>query len=429
MSKYCYFLLILCIVLGLWGCTPAQPSTHSTTNSPEPSMCSHDYTPQVTLEANCLQEGTMQYRCSLCGDTREEIISATGHDFRVGICLSCGAEEEGIRSLSEGEWMLLGLDEEGTRLYWISMQLFEVGGDMSVKCFTLLPEYGVSGRNVDVTAPFEYMGKQYYYESEEILGSFLYRKKDGIITITFDHKNKDATILLERTNEHQLTLAANAEGFANSSITDVINTVGMFTCEHYYEGTILSAMTCQQTGVLEYTCSVCCDQFTETIPPQHSYVNGVCSVCNFAAPYCELSQGTWVSASPLPLGLNVFHLSFLQKGDWGYDLLLTSFHSKEAGELKENLFAQGAISSYIYEDTVYSANFAHTTSYYVTITEDGDTVYLVFGIGLGDNGLPPYHACSTVTLRRIGNNQFIVTDSEFYWGILHQGAILTCYDA
>ena len=43
----------------------------------------------VVCKETCESDGKIIYRCS-CGETREEIISATGHDYKEHICKTCG---------------------------------------------------------------------------------------------------------------------------------------------------------------------------------------------------------------------------------------------------------------------------------------------------------------------------------------------------
>ena len=51
------------------------------------------------------------------------------------------------------------------------------------------------------------------------------------------------------------------------------------TCEHQYES-VTAAPTCIADGSVTYTCKVCHDTYTETLPKiAHTYVNGACTAC------------------------------------------------------------------------------------------------------------------------------------------------------
>lgn len=55
--------------------------------------------------------------------------------------------------------------------------------------------------------------------------------------------------------------------------------------EHSYTSEVTTESTCTTDGVRKYTCSVCGDTYTETIAANgHNYVDGVCSVCGASDP-------------------------------------------------------------------------------------------------------------------------------------------------
>ena len=57
-------------------------------------------------------------------------------------------------------------------------------------------------------------------------------------------------------------------------------------CQHKWdEGKVTKEATCTATGVMTYTCTLCGETKTETIPMiAHNYVDGVCSVCGAKEP-------------------------------------------------------------------------------------------------------------------------------------------------
>lgn len=61
--------------------------------------CTHEYTEEITTAATCTTAGEKTLTCSLCGDTKTEVIPATGHDFTNGDC-ACG-EADPIKSIPD----------------------------------------------------------------------------------------------------------------------------------------------------------------------------------------------------------------------------------------------------------------------------------------------------------------------------------------
>ena len=45
---------------------------------------------KVTKAATCTEDGEMLYTCTRCGETKTEIIPATGHNYEDGVCTGCG---------------------------------------------------------------------------------------------------------------------------------------------------------------------------------------------------------------------------------------------------------------------------------------------------------------------------------------------------
>ena len=58
-----------------------------------PAKHQHSYQEEVVTKATCTSEGLVRYTCS-CKDTYEQVIPATGHDMKAGICVNCGYKEK-----------------------------------------------------------------------------------------------------------------------------------------------------------------------------------------------------------------------------------------------------------------------------------------------------------------------------------------------
>ena len=60
----------------------------------------HDYKEKITKKATCETDGTATYTCTVCGDTYDDVIKATGHDFSITkVTKKATCVEDGIRTL------------------------------------------------------------------------------------------------------------------------------------------------------------------------------------------------------------------------------------------------------------------------------------------------------------------------------------------
>ena len=53
---------------------------------------------QITTAATCTENGVMTYTCTMCSDTKTEVIPATGHSYKDGKCTVCGAADPNANS-------------------------------------------------------------------------------------------------------------------------------------------------------------------------------------------------------------------------------------------------------------------------------------------------------------------------------------------
>ena len=75
--------------------------TYSTGAWSEYDRCAHSWDEgTVTTAATCTVDGVMTYTCILCGETKTEIVTATGHSFENGSCTLCGA----LAACAEHSW-------------------------------------------------------------------------------------------------------------------------------------------------------------------------------------------------------------------------------------------------------------------------------------------------------------------------------------
>lgn len=61
----------------------------------EPSTCDHDYSSTITQQPTCTLPGVRTYTCGICGNTYQESIPATGHNWQVKTAVQTQYDENG----------------------------------------------------------------------------------------------------------------------------------------------------------------------------------------------------------------------------------------------------------------------------------------------------------------------------------------------
>ena len=86
----CIFIVALGMVFASCGKTPSGNT-----------YCEHVYVDTTRIDPTCIKEGSVTRKCSKCGDTIEEVIPATGHNFVSGECIVCRLQEDLAQSFYE----------------------------------------------------------------------------------------------------------------------------------------------------------------------------------------------------------------------------------------------------------------------------------------------------------------------------------------
>lgn len=76
------------------------------------NTCTHEWDQGTAVEATCVKDGLITYRCLLCGETETETVPAYGHRYENGICANCGLPapctehswDEGVVTKEQGCW-------------------------------------------------------------------------------------------------------------------------------------------------------------------------------------------------------------------------------------------------------------------------------------------------------------------------------------
>ena len=138
---------------------------------------------------------------------------------------------------------------------------------------------------------------------------------------------------------------------------------------HPYVGAVTTPATCHAAGVMTYTCTVCGDSYTETIPATNAHVydnacDGDCNVCGitrtpphaFADPYdatCDLCGATReVNAMKSgdvngDGGVNVRDLGLLQQHLNGFDVSISLEAANVNGDGSVNVRDFGLLQQYL----------------------------------------------------------------------------------
>lgn len=85
--------------------------------------CTHNYIPEVTMNATCSEDGVLTHTCLKCDDSYTLVIAAQGHEYQNGVCIRC--DRKALSNLSgsvtsggkAGEPVLIALSQDGEELY------------------------------------------------------------------------------------------------------------------------------------------------------------------------------------------------------------------------------------------------------------------------------------------------------------------------
>lgn len=260
--------------------------------------------------ASCTATGTKVATCSVCGDEKEEVIPALGHNYVDGVCGTCGAEEPSTSTVT------ITFDSTDKRTtYSTSVQIWEENG------ITVTNNKANSTSNVG-----NYCDPARFYKSSEVV--IVYPQMTSIVlecasgyvwggdsnsttngttvTITLSAPNDSYTLAMDKqvrvskititylkssecehaTTETKTTPATCTEAGSNDVVCSdcghLVSSDTIPALDHSWdEGTVSSAATCTQNGVMTYKCtrSNCEATDEQTILAGHNYVNGICAKC------------------------------------------------------------------------------------------------------------------------------------------------------
>jgi len=282
---------------------PTEEATEPTTEAP--TECQHKWNAgEIVLEATCTKDGKKRYTCQKCGETRDESIEATGHNY--------SAEETPPTCTAKGKvvYTCASCDHSYTETIAAKGHDYEIS-TTPAGCITTGLETGVCTACADSYEKLlSALGHDYLMTSIAVTCT-----EPGITTATCKRCDSSYT--------ETITPQGHSYGEALSSIPGTCTTDGSATYKctvcgnqftettpapgHNYEST-QTLPTCDQAGSTVYTCSVCEHSYTETMPPMgHNYESTqtlpTCDQAGYAMYACSICGNSYTETIP-PLGHN-----------------------------------------------------------------------------------------------------------------------------
>ena len=244
-------------------------------------VCEHaNATTEGAVDATCTTEGaTGATVCPDCGVTIQanEVIPALGHDYVDGICSVCGAEKPATPTTGKIDFATTTqrVSQDTNSQVWTDGTLKVTNNKASS-----------SSNIIDSSNPVR------FYKSSDVVIEFPGMTKIVVVcnnttyATALESSVKDATVTADGTTI-TIELAKAADSFTISLTGGQVRVNSMTVyaskvCNHVWGDAVQTlAPNCAEEGVNTYTCSLCNETKTESIPALgHVIVDGVCSVCS-----------------------------------------------------------------------------------------------------------------------------------------------------
>lgn len=236
----------------------------------------HSYAETIIKEPTCTEEGEKKLTCS-CGDTKTEVLPATGHHIVDGSCTDCDVIVKTVDDLVAGD---------------VS---FEKGTILSVKETDTLKvnDIVVPERNFTFDEEGEYKVTVETTDPADPLRPIIININITIIINQETHTHNYTETIIKNatcTEDGEKKLTCSCGDSKTESIPSTGHNYGdddkCTNCgelnpnhKHNYTETIIKEATCTEDGEKRLTCS-CGDSKTETIPATgHNYDDGECTNC------------------------------------------------------------------------------------------------------------------------------------------------------
>ena len=289
------------------------------------TMSGHDYQDTANAKAaTCTDAGYMEQKCTNCGDVIKGEIPATGHSLSLTKIENATCEAPGKKISTCGNAGCTYASEE------VLPQLqheFAVSKVQEADCTT----NGYTERTCNICGTVEIsdetlpLGHKYLVDSAVWTWSDDYSEATVALTCEHDasHTKSLKGVITEKTAAASCVAAGSVTYTATASINNVTytdtkaETTGAAghkpktewssnKTNHYHEcsvcgaqveaqahawgqETVIKAPTCVATGTAKVTCTVCdyVSEKTLAATGEHTYVNGICSVCGYEEGSCD----------------------------------------------------------------------------------------------------------------------------------------------
>ena len=300
--------------------------------------CDHDYTLDSTTAADCYNDGTVTYVCSLCGDSYTEVVEwALGHDYvlqsateadcvnngvEVYACTRCGDSYENVVDWAHGHYYENGYCTYCGGYIFADAIVIESGESFYVD------ESGYVYFQFTPTASGEYQFYSTNYSGDpfaELLdanGNYLTSNDDGGYSWNFSisyacqanqtyfikaynysgyYTFNIITIEIYCDHEYYVESSTAADCYNDGIATYVCSLCGEsytdvfeYALGHDYILQSATAADCVNNGVEIYACTRCDDSYSVVAAPalRHDYVDGTCTRCGCPQPEADIWDGT-----------------------------------------------------------------------------------------------------------------------------------------
>ena len=236
----------------------------------------------VTTRATCTASGVMTYTCSVCHDTKTEVIPATGHDYKDEVVApTCHDEGYTLHKCNNCNESYKDTVVPKLEHKWVG----------TVTCTT--------GRTCSLCGDTEEALGHNYVKTGEVKATCT---AEGTETYKCSRCNDEYTIKVSDALGHDFTGATQTEKLVLGKTCEYVVVLKCKTCQeeivqetvyhHSYVATVTKEATCKEKGTKTYVCTLCGAAYEEDIPVNelgHNWVLGdvvagkrtdECSICH-----------------------------------------------------------------------------------------------------------------------------------------------------
>lgn len=288
-------------------------------------MSGHSFSTEVTA-ATCDKDGQCKQTCQTCGHTVTEVLPALGHDMKADesrfVTASCAAAGKEVYVCTR-ENCTYEREDAKPQLEHQFEDFEEKAADCTNKGYkTEKCQLCGEVNTVSETAP---LGHEFLADSavwswekdnhaatlvltcshdkahtktlnavvtETVVESTC--EGDGAVTYTAEasFNNKifsDQVVITEDAPGHKPGTKWVSDGNQHYHVCEVCQEKVDTAAHNWNSGTVTKQPTCDEAGTKQLQCTVCAYSKEQAIPAtgEHTYVNGVCSVCGFKEGSCE----------------------------------------------------------------------------------------------------------------------------------------------